>query len=81
VAIGLAGVRALSDRRGDLDLTGYKLKATLIGLADEIAAAASLVMGGADEAIPAVIVRGLNLTAAEGSARELQREPGTDLFR
>jgi coenzyme F420-0:L-glutamate ligase/coenzyme F420-1:gamma-L-glutamate ligase len=81
VAIGLAGIPALSDKRGDPDLTGYTLRATVIGTADEIAAAASLVMGGADEAIPAVIVRGVSLSPGDGSAADLQRPRETDLFR
>jgi coenzyme F420-0:L-glutamate ligase/coenzyme F420-1:gamma-L-glutamate ligase len=53
----------------------------VIGTADEIAAAASLVMGGADEAIPAVIVRGVSLLPGDGSAADLQRPRETDLFR
>lgn len=81
VAIGIAGTPALSDRRGDRDLTGYDLQHTVIGVADEIAAAASLLMGPADEGIPAVVVRGLSLPAADGSARELQRPRELDLFR
>jgi coenzyme F420-0:L-glutamate ligase/coenzyme F420-1:gamma-L-glutamate ligase len=81
VAIGLAGVPALSDRRGDRDLTGYELQHTIIGVADEIAAAASLLMGPADEGIPAVVVRGLSLPAIEATARELQRPRELDLFR
>lgn len=81
VAIGLAGVPALWDKRGDVDLTGYTLHATVIGIADEIAAAASLLMGAADEAIPAVIVRGAPIPAGDGVAADLQRPPETDLFR
>ena len=81
VAIGLAGVPALADRRGEADLTGYVLQHTVIGLADEIAAAASLVMGPAAEGVPAVVLRNLALPAAEGSARELQRPRELDLFR
>jgi coenzyme F420-0:L-glutamate ligase/coenzyme F420-1:gamma-L-glutamate ligase len=81
VAIGLAGVPALWDKRGDPDLTGYILHATVIGIADEIAAAASLLMGAADEAIPAVILRDAPLPAGDGQAAELQRPRETDLFR
>jgi coenzyme F420-0:L-glutamate ligase/coenzyme F420-1:gamma-L-glutamate ligase len=81
VAIGLAGVPALSDRRGDHDLTGYALQHTVIGIADEIAAAASLLMGPANEGIPAVVVRGLTLPISAASARELQRPRELDLFR
>ncbi len=81
VAIGLAGMPALSDRRGDADMTGYVLQHTVIGLADEIAAAASLVMGPADEGIPAVIVRGLAIPARGGTARDIQRPREMDAFR
>jgi coenzyme F420-0:L-glutamate ligase/coenzyme F420-1:gamma-L-glutamate ligase len=81
VAIGLAGMRALWDRRGDPDLTGYVLQHTVIGLADEIAAAASLLMGPAAEGIPAVIVRGLSLPRGDGTARDIQRPREMDLFR
>lgn len=81
VAIGLAGMAPLWDRRGDVDLTGYTLEHTVLGLADEIAAAASLLMGPASEGIPAVLVRGLKLPAADGSAQELQRPKEMDLFR
>lgn len=81
VAIGLAGVPAILDRRGDVDLTGYVLQHTVIGLADEIAAAASILMGPAAEGVPAVIVRGLELPPSEGSAHEIQRPRESDLFR
>ena len=81
VAIGLAGVPALADRRGESDLTGYVLQHTVIGIADEIAAAASIIMGPAAEGVPAVLVRGLNLPPSGAIANELQRPEGTDLFR
>lgn len=81
VAIGLAGISPLSDRRGDRDLTGYALQHTVIGWADEIAAAASLLMGPAAEGIPAVLVRGLTIDQEEGTARDLQRPRELDLFR
>lgn len=81
MAIGLAGMTALSDRRGDADLTGYTLQHTVIGLADEIAAAASVLMGPAAEGVPAVVIRGLDLPPGDGNARELQRPRELDLFR
>lgn len=81
VTIGLAGVPALADRRGDHDLLGYTLQHTIIGLADEIAAAASLLMGPAAEGIPAVVIRGLDLPPSDSSARDLQRPRALDLFR
>lgn len=81
VAIGVAGMPAVWDRRGETDLTGYVLQHTILGLADEIAAAASLVMGPAAEGLPAVIVRGLELPEGDGTAQDLQRPRETDLFR
>jgi coenzyme F420-0:L-glutamate ligase/coenzyme F420-1:gamma-L-glutamate ligase len=79
VAIGVAGVRPLLDLRGERDRAGYELHATQIAVADEIAGAAELVMGKT-AAIPAAIVRGLDV-AGEGSARELVMPPERDLFR
>jgi coenzyme F420-0:L-glutamate ligase/coenzyme F420-1:gamma-L-glutamate ligase len=81
VAIGLAGMQPLWDRRGEVDLTGYTLEHTVIGLADEVAAAASLLMGPASEGIPAVLIRGLNVPAGDGGAKKLQRPREMDLFR
>lgn len=81
VTIGLAGMPAAWDRRGEVDLTGYTLEHTVIGLADEIAAAASLLMGPSSEGIPAVLLRGLHLPAGDESARALQRPREMDLFR
>ncbi len=80
-AVGAAGFPALWDRRGERDMYGRVLQATQIGLADEIAAAASLVMGGGAERQPVVIVRGLALPSGDGAARDLVREKALDLFR
>jgi len=81
VAIGVAGLRPLKDERGRRDLYGYELQTSVIALADEIAAAASLLMGQTDEGIPVVLVRGLGYQAGEGSAREIIRPRERDLFR
>jgi coenzyme F420-0:L-glutamate ligase/coenzyme F420-1:gamma-L-glutamate ligase len=81
VALGVAGVPAVVDLRGRADLFGRKLQVTLVGFADEIAAAASLVMGQAAERLPAVLVRGMSWTAAPGPARSLIRPAEEDLFR
>lgn len=81
VAIGMAGVPALWDRSGESDLTGYILQHTVVALADEIAAAASLVMGPAAEGIPAVRVRGLTFPPGDGKGVDLQRPRSMDLFR
>ncbi|HSC92013.1 MAG TPA: coenzyme F420-0:L-glutamate ligase [Gaiellaceae bacterium] len=79
VAVGAAGLPVLVDLSGRVDRTGYELHATTIAVADEVAAAAELVMGKLD-GIPAAIVRGLELEG-DGSARELVMPPERDLFR
>ena len=81
VAIGAAGFPTLWDRRGELDLYGYRLQHTEVGLGDELAAAAGLVMGQAAEATPAVILRGLSLPEGDGSAKDLVRPLELDLYR
>ena len=81
IALGIAGLPGLLDLRGRPDRFGRKLLITQVGLADELAAAASLVMGQADEGCPAVHVRGLPYARREGSVRELLRPKNEDLFR
>jgi coenzyme F420-0:L-glutamate ligase/coenzyme F420-1:gamma-L-glutamate ligase len=81
VALGAAGIPTLLDQRGKPDLFGRPLQTTQIGLADEVAAAASLVMGQAGEARPVVVVRGLNVTALSARAADLIRPDAEDLFR
>jgi coenzyme F420-0:L-glutamate ligase/coenzyme F420-1:gamma-L-glutamate ligase len=80
VAIGIAGLKPIKDERGLRDRYGYQLKAAVAAVADEIAAAAELVMGKRD-GIPAVIVRGYELEKEEGSVKELLRPEAEDLFR
>ena len=81
VAIGIAGLPGLEDLRGKPDLFGYTLQVTQIGAADELAAAASLVMGQAAEGTPVVHVRGFPYKLREGSLKELIRPREQDLFR
>ena len=81
ICIGLSGIPAVIDERGWNDLFGYTLKATVVGVADELAAAASLVMGQAAEGTPAVHVRGFPYPLGEGSLQELIRPKETDMFR
>jgi coenzyme F420-0:L-glutamate ligase/coenzyme F420-1:gamma-L-glutamate ligase len=82
IALGAAGLPALLDLRGRPDLFGRPLHSTEVGVADEIAAAASLLMGQADEGTPIVLIRGLELPCVEaGSADELLRARERDLFR
>jgi coenzyme F420-0:L-glutamate ligase/coenzyme F420-1:gamma-L-glutamate ligase len=80
-AIGAAGLPALLDMRGQPDLNGRILRVTEVGHADELAAAASLLMGQADEGRPVVIVRGFGPPARDGTAAELVRPKRMDLFR
>ena len=79
-AIGLSRLAGVVDMRGRADLYGRTLRSTEVGQADEIAAAASLVMGQADEGRPVVIVRGLAYDQRPASAREITRERELDLF-
>ena len=81
VCIGVAGFPAVVDLRGQKDLLGYTLRSTVIGLADEIAAGASALMGQADERQPVIHVRGLPYPLREGSLSEILREKELDLFR
>jgi coenzyme F420-0:L-glutamate ligase/coenzyme F420-1:gamma-L-glutamate ligase len=81
VAVGVAGIHPLEDIRGKKDLFGYEMKSTVIAKADEVAAAAGLVMGQADEGTPVIIVRGVNFIKDESSAKDLIRDPQTDVFR
>ena len=81
ICIGLSGLPAVVDERGWKDLFGYALKITIVGVADELAAAASLVMGQAAEGIPAVHVRGFPYPLGEGSLKELIRPKEQDMFR
>jgi coenzyme F420-0:L-glutamate ligase/coenzyme F420-1:gamma-L-glutamate ligase len=81
IAIGIACLPGLEDLRGKPDLFGYTLQVTQVGVADELAAAASLVMGQAAEGTPAVHVRGFPYPLRESSLKELIRPKEQDLFR
>jgi coenzyme F420-0:L-glutamate ligase/coenzyme F420-1:gamma-L-glutamate ligase len=81
VAIGAAGLPSLMDLRGSPDLFGRELQVSMSGHADEIAAAASLVMGQGAEGQPVVVVRGLTWHGPDNGASELVRPAGEDLFR
>jgi coenzyme F420-0:L-glutamate ligase/coenzyme F420-1:gamma-L-glutamate ligase len=80
IAIGVAGLDALDDYRGRADRHGRKLASTIIAVADQLAAAAGLLMLKAD-GCPVVLIRGFEWRPAEGSARSLLRKPEQDLFR
>ena len=79
-AIGLAGMPGMIDLRGRPDLHGRKLETSELGFADEVAAAASLLMGQSDEGRPIILVRGLELERRDGNAAELIRPRQMDLF-
>lgn len=79
-AIGISGVPAMVDHRGKPDMFGRVMEATEVGIADEIAAAADLVMGKAS-AIPVAIVKGLVMDAPPGRGSDLVRSPDEDMFR
>lgn len=81
VAIGVAGMPALVDLRGQPDLFGRKLKYTIQAYADMVASAASLLSGEANEGRPVVLVRGLQFPSGEGRAADFIRPPEQDLYR
>ncbi|HEU5381575.1 MAG TPA: coenzyme F420-0:L-glutamate ligase [Ktedonobacteraceae bacterium] len=80
MAIGVAGLEPLSDYRGQVDPYGYELHASIIAVADELAAAAELVMGKI-ERVPVALIRGYAYTPGTGAAQTLLRDPATDMFR
>jgi coenzyme F420-0:L-glutamate ligase / coenzyme F420-1:gamma-L-glutamate ligase len=80
VALGVAGLAPLLDYRGTPDATGRHLQATVIASADEIASAAELVMGKANN-VPVVIVKGVTPSKSDGSGADLVRDKSEDLFR
>lgn len=81
VAIGIAGLPGVEDLRGKPDLFDFTLRITQVGVADELAAAASLVMGQAAEGTPVVHVRGFPYPLRESTLKELIRPREQDLFR
>lgn len=84
-AVGISGMKALWDRKGEKDLYGRELQTTSIAVADELASAASILMGQADEGIPVVIIRGVNyvkkLKDNSSTASDLMRPKKYDVFR
>ena len=81
LALGAAGLPSLLDLRGRDDLFGRPLEVTQVGLADELAAAASLLQGEADEGMPVVVVRGLAAAGPGSDGAALIRAEADDLFR
>jgi coenzyme F420-0:L-glutamate ligase/coenzyme F420-1:gamma-L-glutamate ligase len=81
VAVGVAGLKPIRDRRGEKDLYGYTLRIKRTAIADELASAAELVIGQADEAIPVAIIRGYNYPKSEDAkATALIRPKEKELF-
>lgn len=80
-AIGMSGLPGLLDLRGQPDMFGFRLRITQVGVADELAAAASLMMGQAAEGTPVVHVRGFPYPLRDGSLKEILRPKEHDLFR
>ena len=80
-ALGTAGFEALEDHVGAADLFGNRLQITQIGIADELAAAASLLMGQGDAGVPVVLIRGMALRPSTEGSAPLIRDPQQDLFR
>jgi len=82
VAIGVAGIKPIRDRRGEKDLFGYVLRIKQTAIADELSSAAELVIGQANEGIPAAIIRGYSYqTIEDTTSTELIRAKEKDLFR
>ena len=82
VAVGVAGFKPIRDRRGEKDLFGYVLRIKQTAIADELSSAAELVIGQADEGVPAAIIRGYKYQTDENaSATQLTRPKERDLFR
>ncbi len=81
ITIGISGVPGVVDLRGEPDLFGFRLQITEVGAADELAAAASLVMGQAAEGTPVVHVRGFPYALRESSLAEMIRPRSMDMFR
>jgi coenzyme F420-0:L-glutamate ligase/coenzyme F420-1:gamma-L-glutamate ligase len=80
VAIGVAGMEPLADYRGGFDPHGHPLTASVLAVADELAAAAELVMGKTD-GIPVAVVRGYDYARGGGTGQDLLMEPEKDMFR
>ena len=81
VAIGISGIAPIEEHINKVDLYGYTLKTSQEGIVDELASAATLLMGQSNEGIPAVLIRGFKYRAPDHSIKEIIREPHKDLFK
>ena len=81
IALGAAGLESVVDLRGQSDLYGRPLAVSIVGLGDELAAAATIVQGEGDEGLPVVLIRGLDRGSEGESGATLVRDAAEDLFR
>lgn len=82
VGIGIAGINAIVDKRGEKDLFGYELESTIIGQIDNLASAAQLIMGEGNEGLPVVLLRGYKYQFSDSSRiQPILRSKNTDIFR
>ena len=82
VAVGISGISALLDMRGERDLYGKTLQSTIVGQVDNLTSAAQLIMGEASEGLPVILIRGYNFKFEENSTiKEIIRPKETDVFR
>lgn len=81
IAVGVAGIKEIKDYRGSKDLFNYQLQKTQIAIADELASAAELIMGEANEGMPIILIRGYDYNDQDGNAQRLIRPKKQDLFR
>jgi coenzyme F420-0:L-glutamate ligase/coenzyme F420-1:gamma-L-glutamate ligase len=82
VALGISGINAILDKRGFFDLFGHKLQSTIIGQVDNIASAAQLIMGEADEGYPIVLIKGYKFEFKDNvSIKDILRDKDIDIFR
>ena len=81
IALGVAGLESVLDLRGNMDLYGRPLLVSIVGLGDELSAAASIIQGQGDEGLPIVLIRGLNYNCLKSNGSTLVRNKEEDLFR
>jgi coenzyme F420-0:L-glutamate ligase/coenzyme F420-1:gamma-L-glutamate ligase len=81
IALGAAGLESVLDLRGQSDLYGRPLAVSIVGMGDELAAAASILQGQGDEGLPVVLIRGLERSANPANGSTLVRDKDEDLFR
>jgi coenzyme F420-0:L-glutamate ligase/coenzyme F420-1:gamma-L-glutamate ligase len=81
IALGAAGLESVLDLRGQEDLFGRPLAVSIVGMGDELAAAASILQGQGNEGLPVVLIRGIDSSGMQGNGSTLVRDKEEDLFR